>query len=83
MRRLSTSLLNKIENDVSQSHNLSADGGCFREFGSRISVLMCHASHPNLRIRLCPNLHLLMTFCRQLPSSGHTGMRFQWSMSLS
>ena len=24
-----------------------------------------------------------MTFCWQLPSSGHTGMRFQWSMSLS
>ncbi len=27
----------------------------FREFGPRLSVLMFHASSPNLPIRLCPN----------------------------
>jgi len=44
MRQLSVPLLNKIENDVNQWHNFWADRG-FREFGVRLSVLMCHESH--------------------------------------
>jgi len=35
-----------------------------------------------MHLRLCPNVNLLMPLCRQLPSSGHTGMRLQWSISL-
>jgi len=31
-----------------------------------------HITQTNLRISGCPNLHPLMTFCRQLPSCGHS-----------
>jgi hypothetical protein len=48
----------------------------------RLDVSM-HHTHPNLHHSRCPNLHLLVTFCRQLPSSGHTGMRLQRSISIS
>src|ERR1700746_1096528 len=82
MRRLSISLLNKIENDVSQRHNWLATEAV-QGIWSPLSVLIFQASHPSLRIRLCPTLHRLMTLCWQLPLSGHTGMRFPWSMSLS
>src|SRR5579864_7901137 len=36
---------------------------------SRLSVLISQATLPNLR--LCPTLHRLMTFCWQVPLSGH------------
>src|ERR1022692_17172 len=42
---------------------------------NRCANIVClnRGVHP---ISLCPNLHLLMTFYRQLPSSGHTGCAF-------
>ena len=82
MRRLSISLLNK-------SRTTSFNGTTGRRIepvqGNLVPTLSPDVSGntPNLRIRLCPTLHRLMTLCWQLPLSGHTGMRFPWSMSLS
>ena len=63
-----------IENDVNQWHN----GG-----GSRAVQEICSPAirldvSPNTRfcVSVVPKPHLLMTFCWQLPSSGHSGMRF-------
>ena len=61
-------------------HPMEKGAGEGQEFAGNLaplSVFMFHVSHPSVRIRLCPNLHLLMTFRRQLPSSGHTTARFQ------
>ena len=54
----------------------------FREFGPRLSVLMFHASHPNLRISLCPNLHLADDLLQAAALIWAHGMRFQSSISL-
>lgn len=73
----------KIENDVDQ---WITSGRMFADSNVWLSFVMCHGSHPNWitpEIALCPNLHLRMTFFRQLPSSGQAGMPFQWSMSFS
>jgi hypothetical protein len=78
MRRLSISLLNEIENNGNQWRNWWPDRGCL---GNLVPDICLDVSR--IVPRMCPNLYLLMTLCRQLPSSGHSGVRFHWSMSLS
>jgi len=77
--RLSISLLKKACERRQSMDHFWADH-MFADLDVRLSFLMCHGSHPNWitpKFALCPNLHLLMTFFRQLPSSGQAGMPFQ------
>ena len=78
------SFLNTVETTVTNAE-LRTDRG-YKGSGPRLSTFDVSTSTyeiTNFRISPCPNLHLVMTFCRQLPSSGHPGMRFQSFMSLS
>ena len=77
------SFLNTVESTVIKAELAHRFEGA-RDLVHSCRFLLFRLRHDitNLPNSLCPNLYLLMTFCRQLPSSGHTGMRFRWPMSL-